>query len=569
MRRVSSVIFRNVIINISIVFTILLGIENILFAYSNKYKIYAYIGNYYDFFNPRVLALHRMLYVISGFVLIFISYRLYKRMRMAWIVSICMLTLSFILHMMKFHRTFTLITIIELIVILVLSINYRDFKRASDPIGFKHGVILSSIIIFFIALNTCFTIYVLHIKVPSVTAIDDAIIITLKMIFLTDPSILGHLSRMEIMFVRSSITMNWIGMISTLILILKPLIYQPIATSIDRERVRKLLKEYGDNPISYVSVENDKKYYFGKDVEGVIVYVVAAGVAVCAGDPVCSSEDMPLLLVEFMTYCRQNDLDICFCQTMERYIPLYTHLGFGNTKYGEEAMFDLDSYNIAGKKGAKIRNAVNHATALGITVSEYEPLKNRDKFIEQQISEISKEWLEGKSSSELSFMLGTISLENPMDRRYFMAFDKDNKMLGFIAFPPFLGDKGYLADVTRRRKNAPIGVMEKITIEAFDKMKSEGIKWGTLGLAPLANVAEDGGVAGKLLEFVYEKLNSFYGFKTLHHYKKKYGPTEWEPRYLVYYPRLFTPKIAYSIIKAQNPKGVTDYILSQLKAIFR
>ena len=52
------------------------------------------------------------------------------------------------------------------------------------------------------------------------------------------------------------------------------------------------------------------------------------------------------------------------------------------------------------------------------------------------------------------------------------------KMLGFIVFSPYAGGEGYLADITRRRNNAPIGVMEKITIEAFNKMKLEGGKVG-------------------------------------------------------------------------------------------
>ena len=120
-------------------------------------------------------------------------------------------------------------------------------------------------------------------------------------------------------------------------------------------------------------------------------------------------------------------------------------------------------------------------------------------------------------------MLGTVSLDNPLDRRYFAAYDKENNMLGFIVFSPFAGEKGYYADVIRRENNAPIGGVEKITIEAFKKMKIEGVKWGSLGLDPLANVVEEGKIAVKLLNFVYEKLNNFYGFKTLHHYKKKYG----------------------------------------------
>ena len=300
-----------------------------------------------------------------------------------------------------------------------------------------------------------------------------------------------------------------------------------------------------------------------------IAYVIASGVAVCAGDPICSDENMPVFIVEFIIYCKQNELDICLIQTLEKHIPLYTQLGFGNTKYGEEAMFNLETYNLAGGKAAKIRNAINHASALGIVVSEYTPLESRDRSVENQIHEVSKEWLTSKKSSELSFMLGSISLDNPLDRRYFTAYDNSNNLLGFIVFTPFCGGRGYMADVTRRRNKAPIGVMEMIVIKAFDKMKSEGVLFGSLGLAPLVNSGDDGGLVGKTLKFVYENLNNLYGFKALHHYKKKYGPSSWDTRYLVYYPKLFTPKIAYSIIKSQNPKGVSDYILIQLKSIFK
>jgi phosphatidylglycerol lysyltransferase len=398
--------------------------------------------------------------------------------------------------------------------------------------------------------------------------LEDAFESSIKMLFLMEPSVLGKLSKIKMVYIQSSIDINWIGLLFVLYFVLKPLVYQPIVTAFDKERVRNLLQKYGDNPTSYVSLESDKKYFFGKNIEGVVVYTIAAKVSVCVGDPICSDENMPLLVAEFITYCKKNDLEICFCETMARHIPLYTELGFSNTKYGEEAMFDLEIYNLNGKKAAKIRNAINHASALGITVEEYQPLKNKNRIVEQQISDVSREWLESKKSGELSFMMGTISLDNPMDRRYFVALDRGGKILGFIVFSPFQGGKGYFADVTRRRNSAPIGVMETIMIDAFKKMKAEGVKWGSLGNAPLANVGEDGGITGKLLEIIYEKFNIFYGFKNLHHYKKKYGPTSWEPKYLVYYSKMFTPQIAYAIIKAQNPKGVSDFVLGQLKSIF-
>ena len=317
-------------------------------------------------------------------------------MRMAWIISICMvLNLAFIC-ILKSGSIFKPTTIVQLVVIIILATNYQEFKRASDPISLRNGIILSLIVVAIIVLNTCFTIYVLKIKTSTVNGVYDAISNTLKMIFLIDTSVLGDVSKIEIVFAKSGIFINWMGIIAALIFILKPLVYQPIVTGFDREKVRKLLKEYGYNSISYVSIEDDKKYYFGKNVEGVIAYVVEAGVAVCAGDPVCSDENLPLLITEFINYCKQNDLDICFCHTLEKHIPLYTQFGFDNTKCGEEAMFDLETYNLAGGKAAKIRNAINHATALGVKVAEYKTLEHRDKRIEQQMHDISKQWLDNK-----------------------------------------------------------------------------------------------------------------------------------------------------------------------------
>jgi len=487
---------------------------------------------------------------------------------MAWVISICMLCVSMLMHVLNFHSVFNPAIAVEFIVIIILSFNYKNFKRASDPISPRSSIFLGVIVIFLIFVNTCFATYELNIRPLSVNILDYAVLHTLRMFFLIDFSTLGHLSTRELVFVKTETAINWTAVLAALFFILKPLVYQSFVTSFDKEKVRKLLDKYGENSLSYSAIEDDKKYYFGYNVEGVIVYTIAAGVAVCAGDPICSEVDMPLLITEFITHCKQNDFEICFCHTLEKHILLYTFLGFGNTKCGEEPMFDLETYNLAGGKAAKIRNAINHASALGITISEYKPLEKRDKLIEQQINDVSDEWLKNKNSSELSFMLGTISLGNSMDRRYFAAYDNEKKMLGFIVFSPFVGGNGYLADITRRRTNAPIGVMEKITIEAFDKMKLEGVKWGTLGLAPLVNSSAEGSVSGKLFKFVYEKLNSFYGFKGLYHYKKKYGPTVWENRYLVYYPKLFTPKIAYSIIKAQNPKGVGKFLFEQLKAFW-
>ena len=206
-----------------------------------------------------------------------------------------------------------------------------------------------------------------------------------------------------------------------------------------------------------------------------------------------------------------------------------------------------------------MRMNINHTTKAGVTVSEYRPLEKRDSEIEQAFDRVTDEWLGQKKSSLLSFTMGTADLENPMDKRYFYARDKDNQIVAFIVFVPFLGKDGYMADVTRHGNGAPGGVMETIIYEAFQVFKSEGIHYGSLGVAPLAGLDDEKAEpVEKLLRFVYDHLNECYGFKDLYRAKEKYSPTEWIPAYYIYLPNFPTPEMVSAVVKIQNNNVIRE-----------
>lgn len=212
-----------------------------------------------------------------------------------------------------------------------------------------------------------------------------------------------------------------------------------------------------------------------------------------------------------------------------------------------------------------MRMNINHTTKAGVTVSEYRPLEKRDPEIEQAFDRVTDEWLGQKKSSLLSFTMGTADLENPMDKRYFYARDKDNQIVAFIVFVPFLGKDGYMADVTRHGNGAPGGVMETIIYEAFQVFKSEGIHYGSLGVAPLAGLDDEKAEpVEKLLRFVYDHLNECYGFKDLYRAKEKYSPTEWIPAYYIYLPKFPTPDMFYAVVKIQNNNVIREAVQSFL-----
>lgn len=212
-----------------------------------------------------------------------------------------------------------------------------------------------------------------------------------------------------------------------------------------------------------------------------------------------------------------------------------------------------------------MRMNINHAAKAGVTVSEHRPLEKRDPEIEQAFDRVTDEWLGQKKSSLLSFTMGTAGLENPMGKRYFYARDKDNQIVAFIVFVPFLGKDGYMADVTRHGNGAPGGVMETIIYEAFQVFKNEGIHYGSLGVAPFAGLDDEKAEpVEKLLRFVYDHLNECYGFKDLYRAKEKYSPTEWIPAYYIYLPKFPTPDMFYAVVKIQNNNVIREAVQSFL-----
>jgi phosphatidylglycerol lysyltransferase len=385
------------------------------------------------------------------------------------------------------------------------------------------------------------------------------------MLFLMDTSAIGFTGGFAAAYVDALIALNWFFVAACFVLILTPLIIKE--SKPDIALVRRLVLEFGQNPMSYLALEKDKRYFIGKKADGVAAYTVAGGVFVCCGDMICHKDDGATFLNEIKAFCEQNGWDMLFLNVTDHFLELYKSMGFGAVKYGEDACFKLSDYSLAGGKAARVRAAVNRANKDGLTVYEYKPLEQRDESVEREFQAISDEWMAGKGASEMTFMLGGAGLENPMDRRYFYARNKENEICGFVVYLPFLQRKAYLADVTRYKKGIQ-GVLEKIIYDSFMMLKEEGVEWGSMGLSPLYNVKEQDKtvITEELFAFVYEHLNNAYDFKALHSAKEKYAPTEWQSRYAVFYPKPFSPKYAYAIVRAQNPTGISQLALAQFRS---
>jgi phosphatidylglycerol lysyltransferase len=315
------------------------------------------------------------------------------------------------------------------------------------------------------------------------------------------------------------------------------------------------IRRYGASSNSYVLLEGAKSYFTSPGVDGFLAYQVSAGVALIAGDPVCAPQQARRLIHDFTSAMRKP---VGAYQVSPLMLAAFREEGFADVQIGKEAIFDLERFTLAGGKMELVRAATNKARRDGVVVSEHHPFAEGAETVNEELREISGEWLKGKGNHELGFMLGSLCLDHPSAKRYFIARSKQGtgRIEGFIVCEPIYGRSGYYLDVTRRRLDAVRGTMELLSAEILRLLREEGYQMASMGLAPLALLddpdLENHPVLARLMRFVYERVNLNYDFKLLYRYKAKYHPHTWEPRYFCFNQRRLSLSMLYAVIQVRN-----------------
>ena len=315
------------------------------------------------------------------------------------------------------------------------------------------------------------------------------------------------------------------------------------------------IRRYGTSSSSYVLLEGPKSYFTSIGVDGFLAYQVSGGVALIAGDPVCAPHQARRLIHAFTSAMRRP---VGAYQVSPLMLEAFRREGFADIQIGKEAIFDLDRFTLAGGKMELVRAATNKARREGLVVCEHNPFAPDAEPVNDELREISDAWLKCKGNQELGFVLGSLGLEFPSAKRYFIARSENGRgrIEGFVVCEPIYGRSGYYLDVTRRRLDSVRGTMELLTTEILRLLHDEGCEMASMGLAPLALLDDpdllDHPVLARLMRFVYERVNLNYDFKLLYRYKAKYHPHTWEPRYFCFNQRRPSLSMLYAVIQVRN-----------------
>lgn len=222
-------------------------------------------------------------------------------------------------------------------------------------------------------------------------------------------------------------------------------------------------------------------------------------------------------------------------------------LGFASTWIGSEPFFDLSSFHTEGKRGEKLRLAMNHMRRVGGEAREIHP--SRCPLDRGAMTRVERAWKAARPERENPSFLRTEPLENADARRYFAVETRGPsgpRMQSFLVCSPVSRRGWYLQDLVRDPA-APRGATELVAVHAMERLRDEGFDFATMGIVPLLD--PDGTHAvGASTRWALSHFDALYRFAGLKQFRSKFAPSWNECVFVLHPPAPMSPLVVWNIV---------------------
>lgn len=506
----------------------------------------------------------RLLLLLSGLSLIGLARGLSRRKRLAWVLTSTLLIASAALHLI---RAFDWHHSAAAVVLLIPLIRWRkDFIALSDAPSVSLGLKFAPV--FFIALVIYGTLGLHDLGDSGKMAEPPNWSSSLRSAATASIGMADSLDNAapEVSRFLGHLRLAGIGCgAAVLFLLLRPVLAKrtKVAPDEDRQRAAELLTAHGMDPSDPFTLLPDKRYFFHSSGEGFVAYVCWRDMAIALADPVGPVTLKGELIVDFVAFCRRQDWTPLFYGTSAETRSLYEHAGLITFKVGEDARIPLSEFSLAGGKFQNLRTARNKAKKDSLTFRWYDGAETVDHGLEAQLSLLSEAWLGSKSGGEMTFDLGSFSLEEIRRNGCAVVLRADGQVECFATWRPYARGTGYSLDLMRGR-GSPGGIMDFLILESIDHFRAGNVVEISLGSAPLANTETDLSQLSReerQVKMLFEKFDRFYRYKSLFDFKRKYHPA-WQGRYLAYPPGTLLARIGLAVAAVHLPGGFAGLLKS-------
>jgi phosphatidylglycerol lysyltransferase len=471
----------------------------------------------------------RSLSLVFGFILIYLSFMLFQRKRLAWwlaALSTCALVVA---RFLEGHAWYAMIAPTVTLILLILS--RKRFTTRSEPSSVKRGIILMAASLLIALIYGTLGFWLLHKSEFGIEfSLPDSAARTMRQFLLLGNSDITAHTRYARWFLESLSVLGVVAVGIAGYSLFRPIIFRLRVLPHEDSLAKAILKQHGRSPYDFFKVWPDKSRFFSKSRKSFIAYATVQGVALVLGDPVGPVDEMEDITSDFLSYCDDNGWMVCFLlpEMPEMYRRLDLHL----LKIGEEAVVDLEHFSTHTANVKYFRYHRNRFEKRGYKIIRYTP--PHPEALLQEIENIEKEWLKLPKHRELGFLQGRFDRDYIEKSPLCVVRDSAERIVAFVNEVPSYRKGEATFDMMRYLPDVPNGTMDYLFQGLMLLLYKEGFKSFNLGIAPFAGLGTktDAPLLEKIVQLLF-RINWFVSLQGMHHYKVKFEPG-WEDRFIAY-----------------------------------
>jgi lysyl-tRNA synthetase class 2 len=317
----------------------------------------------------------------------------------------------------------------------------------------------------------------------------------------------------------------------------------------DRARARGLVDRYGRDSLSFFSLRADRRYCFSRTGNAFLAYRVVAGCALVAGDPIGAADEIPGLVDDFGSLCRERGWRMVVLHSSEEWLDLYRRRGMRAVAIGDEAVLRPATFSLEGRSVRKVRQSVTRLRKAGYEVLVLAP-RELPPVVRADVDRVSREW-RGRSA-ERGFSMAMDDLYAHDRARFAVALDADKRVRGFMHLVP--SGSGYSLSAMRRGADTPNGLMEFLICEATTWAGRVGAEELSLNFSVFADVLradEDSPAHLRAARQIIVGLDRAFQLDRLFSFNRKFQP-EWRTRYICFERARDVPMLSLATLHVER-----------------
>jgi lysylphosphatidylglycerol synthetase-like protein (DUF2156 family) len=297
----------------------------------------------------------------------------------------------------------------------------------------------------------------------------------------------------------------------------------------DLPRIFRLVNATTGDPLAPFAMQASKCFHFSADGTAAIAYRTRLGFAVVSGDPIGDESRFTALVAEFAAMCHVRGWRIVVLGCSERRVILWSNAAVVGRKLtavpiGRDVVIDVATFDLVGRKYRNLRQAVQRTRNFGVT-TEIVDEQALDDVLFSELVEVIHASPSG-ARTERGF---SMCLDGTLEGRYpgvtlIVARDAAGRVQGFHRYATAGNGTEVTLDVPWRRRGAPNGIDERLSVDMIANAKKQGAQRLSLAFAAFPEIFTDEhrNVARSLVFAAVHLGDPLIALESLYRYLRKF-----------------------------------------------